>query len=585
MAEAKRKLAAIVAADVAGYSQLMAADEDGTVAQLDACRRVFRDSVPDHGGRVVDTAGDSVLATFDSATQAVRCAIAVQSSLNARETDPTAAPRMEFRIGVNLGDVIERDDGTIYGDGVNIAARLESIAEPGGIVVSALIEEAVKGRVDAAFLDLGDQHLKNIARPVRGYALQIGQTDDAPPSMKTNTIWTQPGIVVLPFVNIGKDPDQEYFGDGLTEDIITALAGCRSFPVIGRHSAFAFKHANPDPRQLAKDLDVGYVVEGSIRHARERVRVNAQLTDCATAQPVWAQRYDRNLEDIFDLQDELTETIVAALEPALGKAERQKAATNRPGSVTAWELYQRGLAALYRRTRESHGEAKSLLRRAIEAAPDFTAAYAALVDAYFYDVAMGLDDDVNAARANALECARKAVEVDPHDPAALCSLGKAHIVRREQQEAIPELEAALALNPSLSWAHYGLGAAHSFGGRPAEAIPHLEKAIRLSPYDTHIGSFLVRLSDAYLFQGDYEQAEMWARKAIRQPNFQWSRQANLLVTLGYLGRLDEVPAILEEVRRHIPDFSITFVRKHHLISDPACMETYVEGLRKCGLDS
>lgn len=583
MADAKRRLAAILAADVAGYSRLMASDEDGTVAELDACRSIFRGHIKSHGGRVVDTAGDSVLATFDSAVETVRCAMAVQSDIAERNTDRAEDQRMRFRIGVNLGDVIERDDGTIYGDGVNIAARLEGLADPGGIVVSALVEEAVKGRVDATFNDLGDQQLRNIARPVRGYAVN-GDAAVAAPSV-ASAIWTQPGIVVLPFVNIGRDPDQEYFGDGLTEDIITALAACRSFPVIGRHSAFAFKDVNPDPRQLAKDLDVGYAVEGSIRHARERVRVNAQLTDCGTAKPVWAQRYDRNLEDIFDLQDELTETIVAALEPALGKAERQKAATNRPGNLTAWELYQRGLAALYRRTRESHVEAKSLLRRAIEAAPEFTAAYAALVDAYFYDVAMGLDDDVETARNEALVCARKAVEVDPHDPAALCSLGKAHIVRREQQEAIPELEAALALNPSLAWAHYGLGAAHSFGGRPAEAIPHLEKAIRLSPYDTHIGSFLVRLSDAHLFQGNFEEAAAWARKAIRQPNFQWSRHTNLLVALGHLGRLDEVPSILEEIRQHFPDFSIAFVRKHHLISDPTCMETYVEGLRKCGVDA
>ncbi len=581
MADSRRRLAAILAADVVGYSRLMGSDEQGTINALDASRTVFRETIERHHGRVVDTAGDSILAVFESVVEATQCAIVVQKALRERANPTPERQYLQFRIGINLGDVIEKDDGTVYGDGVNVTARLEALAAPGRIAISDSVYAQVHNKLDLNFADLGTHQVKNISAPLHAYA--VGDGEPAAKDAAVGEMWTQPGVVVLPFANLGNDPEHEHFADGLTDDIITALAACRSFPVIARNSAFAFKGEAPDFRRLARDLDVGYIVEGSIRRAGPRVRVTAQLISCATGRADWAQRYDRRLEDIFDLQDELTETIVAALEPAIGKAERQKTAINRPQDLDAWQLYQQALSALFQRTRESHQDAKALLGRVVDAAPNFPAAHAALVDAYYYDVTMGLGDDVQHCRDQALDCARRAVAIDPQDPAARCALGKALMVRLDHNAAIPELEAALALNPSMAWAHYGLGASLSFIGRPAEAVPHLEKAIRLSPYDTHIGSFMVRLSDAYLFQENFEAAAEWARKAIRQPNFQWSRHANLLVALGYLERLDEVPRILEEIRKHFPAFSIEFVRKHHLITDQQCMALYLEGLRRSGV--
>ena len=581
MADAKRKLVGILAADVVGYSRLMADDEQATLDTLNAYRDVFRDHIDAHRGRVVDTAGDSVLAVFDSVVEAVQSAVDAQDTIDMRNAELPEHRRMRFRIGINLGDIIEQHDGSVYGDGVNVAARLEALTEPGGVTLSDSVYAQVHTKLDLAFTDLGEHEVKNIAHPVRAYC--VGETKAASVRAPAQEMWRQPGVVVLPFANLSNDPEQEHFADGLTEDVITALAACRSFPVIARNSAFALKGQTPDLKRLERDLDVGYVVEGSVRRAGPRVRASAQLISCTTANAVWGQRYDRKLEDIFDLQDELTETIVAALEPEIGKAERQRTTAQRPDNLNAWELYQRALAALYQRTPESHRDAKALLARAIEAAPNFTAAQAALVDAYYYDVTMGLDDDVESCRKQALDWARKAVANDPQDPAALCALGKAFMVGLDHDAAIPELEAALALNPSLAWAHYGLGATLSFSGRAADAIPHLEKAIRLSPYDTHIGSFMVRLSDAYLFQKDFENAAEWARRAIRQPNFQWSRHANLLVALGHLGQLDDVPDVLNEIQSHFPEFSIAFVRKHHLITDPSCMALYLEGLGKSGV--
>jgi adenylate cyclase len=580
-AATRQRLTAILAADAAGYARLMGADDHATVAMLTEFRGVFREHIESNGGRVVDMAGDSVLAVFDSAIGAVKAAVAAQDELAKRNADLPEDRRMRFRVGVNLGDVIEQGDGSVYGDGVNVAARLQAMAEPGGVRISGSVFDSVGTKLGMLFDFLGEHEVKNIARPVRVYKARGIPAGDH--EAQGEQLWTRPAVAVLPFVNMGADRDDEHFADGLTEDIITALAACRTFPVIARNSAFSYKGQAPDVRKVSRELNVRYVVEGSVRRAGNRVRVTAQLIDGGSGNHVWAHRFDRTLEDIFDLQDELTETIVATIEPELGKAERLRARAKRSDSLDAWELYQRGLTALYRRTRESHAEAKDLFHHAVALDPGFTAAYAALVDAYYYDVTMGLSDDVEACRTEALACARKALEADPHDPAALCAQGKARMVWRQHEAAIPELNAALQLNPSLAWAHYGLGAALTFSGRPADGIPHLEKAIRLSPHDTHMGSFMVRMSDTYLFLSEFDKADEWARAAIRQPNFQWSRHANLLVALGHLGRLDEARPVLSDLTAHRPDFSVAFVQKHHLISNPDCMALYLDGLRKAGV--
>jgi len=393
----------------------------------------------------------------------------------------------------------------------------------------------------------------------------------------------KPTLAVLPFRNISDDVGQDYFADGVTEDLITALSSIRWLVVIARNSSFTYKNQSPDIRDVANDLGVRYVLQGSVRKAGTRVRITAQLLDSSTSTTVWANRYDRDLRDIFALQDELTETIVGAIEPELASAERQRARSKHPNNLDAWDFYQRGLAQLYQYTRESLIEAQRLFGRAIELDPNLSPAFSASAEAYYIGLVYGLADSPEENRAKALAAARRAVELDSSDAAAHCTLGRVYYLRREHELAIPELEIALELNPSFAWAHYGIGAALVFTGRAREAIVYLQHAIRLSPRDPYMGSFLVRMADAYLFMHDYEQAIDWARRALRQPHFQWSRHAVLISALGHLGRSDQARRACEELLQQRPGFSLAFVRKYHLISDPGDMAHYLEGLRKAGI--
>lgn len=393
----------------------------------------------------------------------------------------------------------------------------------------------------------------------------------------------RPTLAVLPFRNISDDAGQDYFADGVTEDVITALSCIRWLTVIARNSSFTYKNQFPDIRDVANDLGVRYVLQGSVRKAENRVRITAQLLDSSTGTTVWANRYDRDLQDIFALQDELTETIVGAIEPELASAERRRARTKHPNNLDAWDLYQRGLAQLYQYTRESLVEAHRLFGRAIELDPDLSPAFSASAEAYYIGLVYGLADAPEENRAKALAAARRAVDLDSNDAAAHCTLGRVHYLRREHELAIPELEIALELNPSFAWAHYGIGAALVFTGRAKEAIAHLQHAIRLSPRDPYMGSFLVRMADAHLFMHEYEQAIEWARRALRQPHFQWSRHAVLISALGHLDRNDVARQARAELLQQRPDFSLAFVRKYHLIADPGDMAHYLGGLRKAGI--
>ena len=575
-----RRLAAIFYADVAGYSRLTCADEAGTHRALGASLDALCAAVEDHGGRVVHFAGDAVLAEFASVVAAVRCAVAVQRDMAARDRDVAEERRLRFRIGLNLGEVIvDRDD--IYGDGVNVAARLESLADAGGICVSGAVHDQVHGKLDLSFEDMGAQSVKNIAAPLRAYRVRL---DDAAANRVAATAPAErPSIAVLPFANMSGDPDQEYFADGVTEDIITALSKIRWFSIIARNSTFAYKGQSTDIRQVAAELGVRYVLEGSVRKAGNRVRITAQLIDGSTGKHVWAERYDRALEDVFALQDELTETIVGAIEPELSREERRRATNKRPDNLDAWDEYQRGLAHLYLATKEGLAEAERHFRRAIAMDPGLGPAHAGSAEGRYLGLVYGHSDAPGEDREEALKAARRALELDGADAAAHCMLGRVHSLRREHAEAIPELEAALALNPSLASAHYGIGAAFAFSGRARDAFPHLENAIRLSPRDPHMGSFLVRMADAHLFTGAYEEAVEWARKALRQPNFQWSRHAVLISALGHLGRQDEARRALDELLRQRADFSVRFVRETHLISDPEDLAHYIDGLHKAGV--
>lgn len=514
-----RKLAAILHADVAGYSRLISADEEGahrTVADhLDA----IADMVSGHGGRVVNYAGDAVLSDFASVVAAVKCAVEIQKEMAVRNVPVPDERKVQFRIGVNLGDVIV-DRGDIIGNGVNVAARLQSLAHPGGICISRKVLDEVKDRIDVGFEDMGQQDVKNIPEPVQAYRVIPEQR---PTALPTPPMPDKPSIAVLPFDNLSGDPGQRYFADGVAEDIITGLSRFRWLFVIARNSSFAFKGQAVDVKRVGRELGVRYVLDGSVRRASDRIRVAAQLNDATTGAQIWAERYDRVLEDIFAVQDEITDSIVAAIEPELGHAEQRRAYQKKPEVLDAWDVYQRGAWHLYKRTKENLEKAEGLFERALALDPSLTSALAGLVDAYYYEIVLGLTDRPEDRREKAIVAARQAVELDANDAAAHCAVGKARIVRREHDAAIPELELALEINPSLAWAYYGLGAAAVFSGQSADStIPHLQRAIRLSPRDFHMGSFMVRLADAYLAAGDYAAAVEWGRKSLRQPNFQWS---------------------------------------------------------------
>ena len=586
----QRRLAAILAADVVGYSRLMGDDEVGTVARLKTAREdVLEPLIAAHKGRIVKLMGDGLLVEFASVVDAVACAGAWQDGMVAQESRRDENTRIRFRIGINLGDVIiEGDD--IHGDGVNVAARLEALAEPDAICVSRSVYEQVRNKTGHTFKDIGPQVLKNIAEPVDAYmvlpgAPQASRTAAAPAAGAEDipAADQKPTIAVLPFKNLGGDADQEYFADGVSEDIIMALSRNRWLTVIARNSSFTYKGHTTDVRDVGRQLGVRYVLDGSIRKGGDRIRVAAQLNDTGSGNQIWAQRFDRVLEDIFAVQDEITEAIVAALAPALGKAEQQRASAKTADDLTVWEVYQRGMWHLYQRTREDLAEARRLFDAALALDPALSPACSGLVDAYYYEVVLGLADSAAANRDMALRAARRAVELDPDDAAAHCAMGKARIVRLEHAEAIPELQLAIELNPSLAWAHYGLGAAAIFSGQPDQAIAHLEGAIRLSPRDQHMGSFMVRLAEAYLVKRVFVSAAAWARKALQQQGFQWSRYAALLASLGFLGEKEEARRVLAECLAERPDFSISLVRDGHLYTDAASMDHYFEGLRKAGV--
>ncbi len=482
----ERRLAAILVADVVGYSRLMGEDEAATLSRLKAAREeVLQPLIAEHRGRVVKLMGDGLLVEFASVVDAVECAHAWQERICRRESDRDENARLLFRIGINLGDVITEGED-IYGDGVNIAARLEALAEPGGICISGGVHEQVRGKISYAFQGIGPQSVKNIARPVDAYTLRpddlvtVGPATSGGHDSVTGAKGERPAIAVLAFKNLSGDADQEYFADGVAEDIITALSRHRWLTVIARNSSFTYKGQGIDLKRVSRQLGVRYVLDGSVRKAGNRVRVGAQLIDAGSGNQIWAGRYDRVLEDIFAVQDEITGAIVAAIAPELGKAEQQHATSKKSENLNAWEAYQRGMWHLYQRTRDDLAEARRLFATALSLDPGLSAACAGLVDAYYYEVVLGLAASATENRSKALEAARRAVELDPEDAAAHCAMGKARIVRREHVLAVPDLKLAIELNPSLAWAHYGLGAAAEFRGQPEQAIEHLERAIRLS---------------------------------------------------------------------------------------------------------
>jgi len=583
----RQRLMAILAADVAGYSRLMAADERATVAALDAARRVFVVQIRANRGRVIDMAGDSVLAVFETANGAVSAALAVQHELGSSTSAVAEDHRMRFRIGVHLGDVIEKSDGTIYGDGVNIAARLEGLAEPGGIAVSESIRTAVKGKVSASFEDRGEQRVKNIAEPVRAYRILAGGTSKSgstASSLKpTLTLTDGPSIAVLPFQNMSGDPEQEYFSDGITEDIITDLSKLSGLLVIARNSTFTYKGRAADVRQIGRDFGVSHVLEGSVRRTGDRVRITAQLIDSAAGHHLWAERYDRRLEDIFAVQDEITREIVAALDVKLLRGEQASVWRRLLRKPEALDAYYRGLDSLNRITRETNAQAANCFEQVIRIEPDSPMGYLGAAWTHLSASRYGWSDSAPNSLQQAAELARKALDLDERCADAHALLGYQHLLSLDHDQAIAAGERSVALNPNHADNVANLACSYAVSGRPGDAIIAMRRAMRLCP--TYPAWYLNILGYAHYQCGEYEDAERVLRLALeREPAYTDCR----LILAGVhqaRGRADDARQEAREVLRFEPGFRLKQIEARLVIvKDREMLARYLAMLRQLGLE-
>ncbi len=583
----KQRLAAILAADVAGYSRLMAADERATVAALDAARAVFRAQIESSQGRVIDMAGDSVLAVFETATGAVSAALAVQQELNASSNPVPEDRRMRFRIGVHLGDVIEKADGTVYGDGVNIAARLEGLAEPGGITISDAVQGAVRGKVTASFVDQGEQQVKNILHPVRAFAVRTDGNSAAKPAPAVGEIDLslpdKPSIAVLPFANMSGDPEQTYFADGIAEDIITALSRFRQFHVTARNSSFTYKGQAIDMKKVGQELGVRYVLEGSVRKAGDRVRITAQLIDAQSGNHVWADRYDGRLENIFDLQDEITNTIAAAVTPAFAQAELQRSKRKRPENLDAWELSLRATQVYGQGGPNDLAEARDLAQRALLLDSGNTAALSLLSMCHATEALLGYSTSPSTSVAEAVKAARLAVREDGSDADSLATLGFALLGARQFDEALDLMRQAVTLNPNYAQGFGAYGAGLSWCGEYEKCIEAFDRAMRLSPRDPRLGMWFSLLALAAFIAGQHEAGVGYGRRSVQcSPGFIGSHRT-LAINLSALDQMDEAKREVAEVLRINPGLTVATMRASTPFRDDAARGRYCAALARAGL--
>ena len=580
----QRRLAAILAADVAGYSRLMGVDEEGTLSALKELRRELADpKIKEHRGRIVKTTGDGLLVEFASVVDAVRCAVEVQYEMAERNAGMPEEQRIQFRIGINLGDII-KDGRDIHGDGVNIAARLEALAEPGGICVNRVVRDQVRDKLDFAFEDAGEQRVKNIARPLRVYRIRPGRSagDTMGAAQAPLALPDKPSVAVLPFTNMSGDAEQEFVSDGIAEDVITALSRYPSLFVIARNSSFTYKGRAVDVKQVGRELGVRYVLEGSVRKAGNRIRVTAQLVEAGTGNHVWADRYDRDLADIFAVQDEITEAVTISIAPAIADAELQRAVRKPPDSLDAWAAYQRGLWHLSEANPDDNTIAQKFFRQAIDLDPTFAGGYSGLALAQLQAAAVYQKLGLLEAQSSAEALARRAVALDGADAEARSCLGWALQARGELPGALAEIERALGMSPNLAVAHGQRGATLIFAGRPKEGLAAVQTSIRLDPRDPFSAIRLLHIACGLYFSREYEEAIEAAKQLIRSyPDFpmiyRWPAAA-----LGQLGRTAEAKEALDKAVSLAPAAFDMYVRKRVPWFRPEDHAHLVEGLRKAG---
>jgi adenylate cyclase len=585
----RRRLAAIL---VAGYHRLFPGDEAESFAGL---RSVLTEIIEPlsalHGGSIFKQTGELALIEFVSVVEAVRCAAALRDAVAQKNRSSENERRIAMRIGINLGDVIV-EGGDIFGDGVNVAARLEAVAEPGSIYVSEIVHGQVAGKVEFDFDDLGARSLKNIGKPIRVYRMG-GAAAEHPAehgAAEAASAASPPGfddrraIAVLPFANFSGDPEQEFFADGITEDIITMLAGWRAFPVIARNSTFTYKGQTVDIKKVGRELGVRYVLEGSVRKSGHRVRVTAQLIQADTGHHIIAERYDRDLTDLFELQDEITTTIAGAIEPELLKFERDRIADQPQHNEDAYAFYQRGMWHHYRHNKEDNIAAQGFFRPALAIDAHYPQATAALAITVLVAAYLGWTEDIEANYAEAYQLAQHAVALDARYPIARYALGAVCMWTRRTDRAVVEFQEAIKLNPSYAAAHVVLGQMYLYGGRPQEAIAQAEKGIRLSPSDPRLPLWLPALAGAHYRLGHYAQAVEIGRRSWTL-NRNWPAGLTYVVAgLARLGRLQEARAALADLRGLDANFSFLRTTLQTLYTDQAAIDHIVDGLRKAGFE-
>jgi adenylate cyclase len=578
-----RKLAAILVADVAGYSRLMALDDVGTVNNLNEARIVFRREIGRFRGAVIDMTGDSVLATFPSAFDAVQCALEVQSVLSTvNEARPTER-RMLFRIGLNLGDIIEQPDGTVYGDGVNIAARLESIGEPGGICASETVFEQVKTRVAVPFEFLGEQQVKNLAEPIRAFRVMREDSGSVAAGLSgALPLPEKPSIAVLPFNNMSSDPEQEFFADGVVESITASLSRIRSFFVIARNSAFRYKGRPVDVLRVGRELGVQYLLEGSVQKACNRLRLTVQLIDATNGAHVWADRLDGSVEDVFDLQDRITELVAGALQPSIRLAEIERARRKRPQELGAYDYTMRALPHVWSLERDACGKALDLLKEALARDPDYPLALSLAGWCHAQRSVYNWTDDLESAHRSALAHAEKAAEHSSDDPLILAVLGAVHTVLRNYGTARVMLERAVALDPNAAWAWSRLGWLENYSDRPERAKSHFERAIRLSPLDPINFNNYVGLGAANYIDEHYEEAVAFHRRALQErPHAVWILRG-LVPALTAAGRMNEAVSEFKALMTAYPNLTVAKFKKAQVFS-PATLDRMAAHVKILGL--
>jgi TolB-like protein/class 3 adenylate cyclase/Tfp pilus assembly protein PilF len=577
----QRRLAAILIADVVGYSRLMAADETGTLSVLRERRKAILEPViRDYGGRIVKVMGDGLLVEFASVVNSVQAALELQERFAQANESVPEGRRVLLRIGINIGDIVE-EDSDIYGEGVNTAARLEALAEPGGICVSAKVHDEVRGKITEGFTDLGEKTLKNLAEPVRVYALVrapaiVDQSELPLPN--------KPSIAVLAFDNLSDDAEQEYFADGVVEEIITALSRMRWLFVIARNSSFAYKGRAVDVKQIGRELGVRYILEGSVRRAGHRVRITGQLVDTATGAHLWAERFDGSFENIFDLQDQVTSSVVGAIAPKLEQAEIERAKRKPTENLDAYDYYLRGLSVFHQWTRESSDEALPLFYKAMELDPNFAAAYGMAARCYSRRKSAGRMTDPAFDVAEATRLAQRAASLGRDDAVALAAAGTTlSWIAGDIDEANALIDRALVLNPNLAAAWLFSGWVKIWRGEHEAAIECEMRAMRLSPQDPQIFNMQDGTAAAHFFSGRYADAYLWADMASRKQPYYVFSLSFAAASAALAGNVEGSEKAMARLRQLIPELRLSNLKDLFPLRRPEDMQRFAQGLRKAGL--